>query len=73
MSMVRRPLGHELILDFDRREAGRLGHADGAVHMHGIAVAARAVEDQRQRRNRADVERRLAHLGRFRFASSATF
>jgi hypothetical protein len=52
-----------VVLDLDGLEAGRLGHADGAVHVHGIAVAAGAVEDERQRRDRADVQRGLAHLG----------
>ena len=56
-------LGHELVLDLDRREAGRLAHADRPVHVHGIAVAARAVEDQGQRRDGADIDGDLAHLG----------
>jgi hypothetical protein len=56
-------LGHELVLDLDGREARCLAHADGAVHVHGVAVAARAVQDERQRGDRADVDRGLAHLG----------
>ena len=61
--VVMRALGHELIIDLDRREPGGLGHADGPMHVHGIAVPTRAVEDERQRRNRADVESGLTHLG----------
>jgi hypothetical protein len=30
-----RPLGHQLILDFNGFEAGRLAHANRAMHVHG--------------------------------------
>ena len=58
-----RPLRHQLVLDLDRREAGRLAHLDGAAYVHGIAPAAGTVEDQRQRACHPDLEPRLAHLG----------
>jgi hypothetical protein len=56
------PLRDELVLDLDGFEAGRLAHADGAVHVHGIAVAAGTVQDQGQRRDSVNVQRGLAHL-----------
>jgi hypothetical protein len=58
-----RALWNELVLDLDRREAGGLAHADGPVHVHRVAVAARPVENQRERRDGADVDGGLAHLG----------
>jgi hypothetical protein len=53
----------QLVLDLDRREAGRLARRNRAPDMHRVAPAAGAVEDQRQVADGADVERRLGHLG----------
>lgn len=56
-------LGQELILNLDRTKPGCLAHADRAMHVHRIAPAAGAVEDQRQRADGADFETSLRHLG----------
>ena len=71
--VVMGPLRHELIFDLDGREAGRLTHADGAVHVHGIAEPARAVENQRQRGDGADLDGHLTHLGQVEIGLEATF
>ena len=60
--VMMRPLRQDLVLDLDRREASRLRHAHGAVHVHGVAEPAGAIEHERQRRHGANVERGLAHL-----------
>ena len=61
--VVVRALRDQLVLDLDRREAGRLGHRDRAVHVHRVAEPRRAVEDQRELRHGADREPALCDVG----------
>jgi hypothetical protein len=56
-------LGQDLVLDLDGAEARGLGHAHGAMHVHGVAPAASAVENERKRTDGADIDPELHHFG----------
>jgi hypothetical protein len=56
-------LGISWSSNLDSRKARRLDHVDRAVQMHRIAPSARAVEDERQAGDGADVDPDAHHFG----------